>query len=149
MNRNVLERLRQMDADKCLFLLGNVMLVLGMVFGLLVKIGELELGTGGDCMFRRITGMYCMGCGGTRATLAYLHGHILTSIKYNAFVAYGLTFFFFFMGSHYLRVLTKGRIEGLHFKLRYVIIGVVILTLHFIVRNIMLINYGSVLWPIG
>jgi len=50
------------------------------------------------CMFHELTGMYCPGCGMTRATHHLLHGHILTALHCNAIftlalpcvVAYGI-----------------------------------------------------------
>ena len=35
------------------------------------------------CLFRRMTGFYCPGCGNTRSVLALLHGDIFTSLRYN------------------------------------------------------------------
>ena len=35
------------------------------------------------CLFRRLTGFYCPGCGNTRSVLALLHGDFLTSLRYN------------------------------------------------------------------
>ena len=35
------------------------------------------------CMFHRLTGMYCPGCGMTRATYAALHGHFATAFRFN------------------------------------------------------------------
>lgn len=36
-----------------------------------------------ECYFRTHLGLYCPGCGGTRAFFALLHGHFLQSLKYN------------------------------------------------------------------
>lgn len=46
---------------------------------LLIRIGQGEL----PCLFQMITGLYCPGCGGTRAALSLLHGQILRSLLYN------------------------------------------------------------------
>lgn len=36
-----------------------------------------------ECFFRKISGLYCPGCGNTRSVVALLHGDILTSLRYN------------------------------------------------------------------
>lgn len=41
------------------------------------------------CVFLRVTGLYCPGCGGTRACIALLHGQLLRSLIYHPVVAYG------------------------------------------------------------
>lgn len=43
---------------------------------------------GFPCLFHRLTGMYCPGCGGTRALRYLLGGHILKSIQYHPLVPY-------------------------------------------------------------
>lgn len=40
------------------------------------------------CLFRFFTGLYCPGCGGTRAVLALLSGDLKASIYYHPFVPY-------------------------------------------------------------
>jgi len=38
------------------------------------------------CVFHRMTGLECPGCGGLRATHQLLHGHIVTAFRYNPLV---------------------------------------------------------------
>ena len=42
------------------------------------------------CMFHRLTGLNCPGCGMTRALYALLHGDILTALRDNALLVLGL-----------------------------------------------------------
>ena len=37
------------------------------------------------CTFYATTGLYCPGCGATRATHDLLHGHFLSALRHNAF----------------------------------------------------------------
>ena len=36
------------------------------------------------CLFHKLTGLNCPGCGGTRAAYQLLHGHFLTALRDNA-----------------------------------------------------------------
>jgi len=36
------------------------------------------------CLFHALTGLYCPGCGGTRAMYQLLHGHVLLALRDNA-----------------------------------------------------------------
>lgn len=36
-----------------------------------------------QCLFFKVTGLYCPGCGGTRSVIALLNGNIWTAFKYN------------------------------------------------------------------
>ena len=43
-----------------------------------------------SCAFRALTGLPCLTCGATRSAWQFLHGHFLTSMRFNplAFLAY-------------------------------------------------------------
>lgn len=43
---------------------------------------------GVPCLFHLLTGLYCPGCGGTRAVWYLLHGRIFESIRYHPLVPY-------------------------------------------------------------
>lgn len=40
------------------------------------------------CIIRKFFGVYCPGCGGTRAVMAFLQGHFLTSLWYHPIIVY-------------------------------------------------------------
>lgn len=40
------------------------------------------------CIFNVITGLYCPGCGGTRALSSLVHGHFILSLYYHPLVIY-------------------------------------------------------------
>ena len=42
------------------------------------------------CYIHHFTGLYCPGCGATRAVYALVHGDILLSLRQNAFLAVGI-----------------------------------------------------------
>ncbi|MGN0372670.1 MAG: DUF2752 domain-containing protein [Enterocloster sp.] len=56
----------------------------------LLKIVEIMKRQGFPCLFQLFTGLYCPGCGGTRALRALLHGKLILSFQYHPLVLYGL-----------------------------------------------------------
>lgn len=48
------------------------------------------------CLFKKITGMNCAGCGGQRAFHLLLHGEFLQALRYN-FLIYFLPFFLYLL----------------------------------------------------
>ena len=55
------------------------------VFGFIKKL----LGIGMPCAFHSLTGLYCPGCGGTRAVRKLLYGDLRMSFQYHPLVLYG------------------------------------------------------------
>lgn len=97
------------------------------------------------CIFHEITGLYCPGCGGTRAVKALLGGHIITSFMYNPIVLYSVVMYIWFMGTQLLGRLTKGKVKGLKYRHLYLWIALAIVVVNCLVRNILLVRYGITL----
>ncbi len=109
------------------------------------------------CFFRRLSGLYCPGCGGTRAVQALFEGHLLLSFFYHPFVPYCAVLYVVFMTSHTLELIFSSRdfhhtkksphkrpfVRGLEFKIRYVYIGILLIFLQWMLKNLFLIcsNY--------
>jgi hypothetical protein len=53
------------------------------------------------CIFYRVTGLYCPGCGAQRALHALLHGRLLTALHFNPLFVLALPFLFY-AGGRYL-----------------------------------------------
>ena len=68
---------------RALLLLAPVLIVLGYVFHRETLPVIEALADGGVCVFYRLTGLYCPGCGSTRAVMALLHGRFLLSFHEN------------------------------------------------------------------
>lgn len=88
------------------------------------------------CVFHKVTGFDCPGCGMTRASIALVKFNFIESIKFNAAVMYGFICYIIFMivqASHkYFG--TKGFSEKVFGILIY--IGIAVLILQFIVKII-------------
>lgn len=92
-----------------------------------------------ECAFKHATGFYCPGCGGTRAVDALLSGHFIKALIYHPFVPYCLIMWILYVGSHLLEMLRVPHIKGMKFRTAYMWIGLVILLVNWIVKNILLI----------
>ena len=131
------KNLRDMDIEYLLLYRICLVLLPFMIGGtlLFVFFGDKILAAGGECLFKKISGFYCIGCGGTRAFNYLVHLHILKSIFYHPFVPYTyLAYFFYTINSFLYRHNKKCFARLSPFVLIY--IGVGILTINFIVKNI-------------
>lgn len=88
------------------------------------------------CPVYSLTGLFCPGCGGTRAFRLLFQGKLIASIICHPLVIYGMAVFGVFMISHTLRIFTKGKIQGMTYRHIYIKIAVVLLILNMIVKNL-------------
>lgn len=95
------------------------------------------------CVFHRLSGLYCPGCGGTRAVKALLDGRLVECFLYHPFVLYCAVLYVLFMASHTLELLPvkKFRVRGLDFKINYVYIGIIVILLQWMTKNLLLLFY--------
>lgn len=75
------------DADlrhgriRYILLRDGVILLIGALYGLLVYATGMTV----PCIFKKITGLECPGCGITRVCMSLLRGHIAEAFSYNRF----------------------------------------------------------------
>lgn len=92
------------------------------------------------CIFQRLTGFYCPGCGGTRALLALFHGRLLRSLVYHPFVPYSVGVGGWFMLSQTIQRLSGGRIAiGMKYRDGYLWAALGIVAASFFLKNILLL----------
>lgn len=92
------------------------------------------------CVFRYFFHIYCPGCGGTRATGALIHGHIIQSFLYHPLVPTLAIMIGTFMVSHTIS-LFHPQYKGVEIKTWHAILIIAIIILNFIIRNVLL-YYG-------
>lgn len=63
------------------------------------------------CVFRSLTGLYCPGCGGTRAVLELMKGHIIKSLWYHPIVMYVVILDIRYLLGHMVRWMSSGKCQ--------------------------------------
>ena len=94
------------------------------------------------CVFQELTGLYCPGCGGTRAMKALLKADVLSSFLYHPLILYMILMAVMFAVSYLIYVKTKNPKFRLYFENKYVYIGIGIIVINFVVKNYLLLFKG-------
>jgi len=94
------------------------------------------------CVLQELTGLYCPGCGGTRAAKALLKGDLISSFLYHPFVLYCVLLACLFCAAHLIYRKTKNPKYRLHFDNKYAYIGIGIIVVNFLIKNYLLIFEG-------
>lgn len=135
--------LRKKDSDAVLYLIGIIIIAVVIlsyfIIGLLTRYTNVALPE--ICVLRTATGLYCPGCGGTRAFRMLFHGDIIQSIIYHPFVMYAFLIFIAFYISQTVRYISLNRLRGFHMKTCYVVIGAAIIIINWILKNVLLICF--------
>lgn len=98
------------------------------------------------CMMQKLTGLYCPGCGGTRAVRALLAGHPLQSFLYHPFVLYEAVLMGILIFFRLAEKVSRGKIRRLSCRPVWLWIGVLLIVGNWILRNILLLVFHI---PIG
>lgn len=104
-------------------------------------------GRGFPCLFHLFTGLYCPGCGGTRAVRALLNGKLRLSFQYHPLVLYAavvMTAELLSLGLS--KALKKPRWYLGHEKLFLYLAAWIVLG-NWIYKNVMLVIFGIDLLP--
>ena len=125
-----------------LFLIGWILLVIGgltagLYFGFFRRyLPEVP------CFFLMFFGLYCPGCGGTRAAMALAHGKIFTSLWYHPLVLYAAVIGGGFMLTQSLHRLGIKRIKGWKYHNWYLYGMIIIVVCNFLVKNLLKLVWG-------
>ena len=130
--------------EKSLYILGWMLLGAAAVlagvtkgFPMQMKIFSLP------CIFWELTGYYCPGCGGTRACAALFRGGIVRSFLCHPVVVYTAVVFAWYMISHTIEYLTRGRLAvGMRYRDLYLYLAAAIILIQWVVRNLLKLVWG-------
>lgn len=95
-----------------------------------------------QCWVRSHSGILCPGCGGTRAFFYFLQGEFVLSFFFHPVVPYMGVLYIVYMLRGIVHFLSKGRLPFMRFRLGYVYAAIVILLVQFLLKNILLFQYG-------
>lgn len=117
-----------------------------LIIGFLYNILNVTQG----CLFHRITGLYCPGCGGTRALLLFFRGDWLRSLQYHPMVMYLFITFSYILSRYAIAWYQKKHNKKAHpyQPCPWWLWGaLVVLCINFAVKNIALLCFHADLLP--
>lgn len=86
--------------------------------------------------------IYCPGCGGTRAVIQLLKGHVLTSFLLHPLVLYTVVLLICYLVSNAIGILLRCRDKiGMKLKPGYLVSALVLLIVNWVVKNIFLCGF--------
>lgn len=94
------------------------------------------------CLFHEFTGLYCPGCGGTRAVKSLLHGNLILSFLYHPLVIYCGLVAVWFAVNYLIYWRTKNPKYRLFLDTNYIYVGVAVTAVNFFVKNFFLMAKG-------
>jgi len=94
------------------------------------------------CFFSEILGIYCPGCGGTRAVQALLHGRFLQALWYHPLVPYGVFIAGGFMLTQALERIGVRRVKGWKYHNWYLYGAVALILANFLIKNGLRLGWG-------
>ena len=88
-----------------------------------------------DCNFYKWTGLYCPGCGDTRAVIALMNGDILLSLRQNALIVVLLLIAIALYIELFLKVVFEKRFKSPFLNLKFLCIFLILFAIYSVVRN--------------
>lgn len=130
--------------SRYLYIMITLLCLIGIVTYIIMKINNISILNiyPFKCYVYVNFGLYCPGCGITRAVDALLKGNLFESFRYHPAVLYSAFFTLVYIMSHTLNIITKGRVRAMMFAPFWFYIMIVIIILQCIVKNLCFILLG-------
>ena len=94
------------------------------------------------CLIYEKYHIYCPGCGCTRALIALFEGKIIKSVYYNPIILYCVTGISIYIITQSIDRITKKKNYIIKYNNKFLYIGIAIMLLNCLIRNILLIKYN-------
>lgn len=88
-----------------------------------------------ECQFYKWTGLYCPGCGDTRAVIALMNGDLLLSLRQNALIIALLLLGIAMYAELLLKVVFEKKFKSPVFNLKFLVIFLILFSVYAVVRN--------------
>lgn len=88
-----------------------------------------------ECQFYKWTGLYCPGCGDTRAVIALMNGDVLLSLRQNALIIALLLLGIAMYAELLLKVVFEKKFKSPVFNLKFLVIFLILFSVYAVVRN--------------
>lgn len=88
------------------------------------------------CIFHKLTGLYCPGCGTLRALHQLLHGHFLAALDYNSLMVLLLPFLLYSFFSYGMLIIRGRALSRIFIPALWIRILLVAIIVFWILRNI-------------
>ncbi len=136
---------KRITLERGLYITGLLALLLGIPF-VLLYLSYLDDGLWPPCILQRYLGVYCPGCGGSRALKAFWEGHFLLSLYYHPMVLYTAVIYILFMVSQTVCICSRGRFRGMRFHNWFLYAALCILILNCFIKNILKFGFGIIVF---
>ena len=134
--KNKLMKKKQLTVEDYLFIIGLILLIVCLPFALFY-VSIMDKGIFPPCMLYTALGLYCPGCGGSRAVKSLFQGDIISSLIYHPLVPYTVIVYMIFMLSQALRIISHGKIKGIKFYDWFLYVAVAIIVVNWILKNVL------------
>ena len=123
--------------------LGKIILLPGILGAIFLRaVGREGLTLFPDCQFRRFVGIYCPGCGGTRAAYYLAGGHVAQAFLCHPVVPYIAAVYLIFMVTcFYRRRFSRKSYRPIKIE-RYAYVSIAIILLQWVTKNVLLFGFG-------
>lgn len=130
------------DLETELFHIGLILLTAGSGIWVLYQYLFGEYLPEIPCFFSEVLGIYCPGCGGTRAFRALAEGRFLQALWFHPLVPYGVLIVGGFMVTQGLHRIGFRFVRGWKFHNWYLYVAVALIVFNFVIKNVLRLLWG-------
>lgn len=141
--KNTKNEKKYFSFEKILFIISSIIIFLGIIFTIIFNIFNLEISLSPiPCILNSKFHLYCPGCGGTRALNSLLKLSLLDSFFCHPIILYSVSIFVYYYLKAFIFLLIKKRYPKFYFNYLFLYIGLSIILINFLLRNILAIYFN-------